>query len=69
MPAFIVIGQNMEIGAESDPLKSFHTAGFLGTEFGPFLIADPHDAVSSRAAARADERRNGSRAATSITRS
>jgi uncharacterized protein (DUF1501 family) len=47
MPPFIVVGQNMEIGAESDPLKSFHTAGFLGTEFGPFLIADPRDAVAS----------------------
>ena len=30
MPPFVVVGQNMEIGAESDPLKSFHTAGFLG---------------------------------------
>jgi hypothetical protein len=47
MPPFLVIGQNMEIGAESDPLKSFHTAGFLGTEFGPFLITDPEDAVAS----------------------
>ena len=28
-------------------LKSFHTAGFLGTEYGPFLIADPADAVSA----------------------
>ncbi|HYO80332.1 MAG TPA: DUF1501 domain-containing protein [Bryobacteraceae bacterium] len=47
MPAFINIGQNMEIGAESDPLKSFHTAGFLGTDAGPFLIVDPQDAVAS----------------------
>jgi hypothetical protein len=47
MPPFIVIGQNMEIGAESDPLKSFHTAGFLGTDSGPFLITDPLDAVAS----------------------
>ena len=37
----------MEIGAESDPLKSFHTAGFLGTDSGPFLITDPRDAVAS----------------------
>src|SRR5215813_67348 len=28
VPAFIAIGQNLEIGAESDALKSFHTAGF-----------------------------------------
>ena len=47
MPPFFVIGQNMEIGAESDPLKSFHTAGFLGSDNGPFLIADPRDAVAS----------------------
>src|SRR6476661_5783047 len=47
MPPFVVAGQNMEIGAESDPLKSFHTAAFLGTESGPFLIVDPRDAVAS----------------------
>ncbi len=47
MPPFIGIGQNMEIGAESDALKSFHTAGFLGADNGPFLIADPRDAVAS----------------------
>jgi hypothetical protein len=47
MPPFIAIGQNMEIGAESDALKSFHTAGFLGAEHGPFLIADPRDAIAS----------------------
>ena len=38
VPAFIAIGQNMEIGGESAPLKAFHTAGFLGSEHGPFLI-------------------------------
>lgn len=47
MPAFIDIGQNLEIGAESDALKSFHTAGFLGTEFGPFFIADPAEAAAA----------------------
>ena len=47
MPPFVVVGQNMEIGAESDPLKSFHTAGFLGHRSGPFLIVDPRDAVAS----------------------
>jgi len=31
LPAFIDVGQNLEIGAESDALKSFHTAGFLGS--------------------------------------
>jgi hypothetical protein len=47
MPPFIVTGQNMEIGAEADALKSFHTAGFLGSEHGPFLISDPRDAIAS----------------------
>ena len=47
VPAFIAIGQNMEIGGESDALKAFHTAGFLGTEYGPFLIPYPEDAAAS----------------------
>ena len=47
MPAFIDIGQNMEIGAESDALKAFHTAGFLGAEYGPFMIPYPEDAAAS----------------------
>jgi hypothetical protein len=47
MPAFIAIGQNMEIGAESAAVKAFHTAGFLGAEHGPFLIANPLDAAAS----------------------
>lgn len=47
MPPFIAIGQDLEIGAESAALKSFHTAGFLGSEYGPFLITDPQDAASA----------------------
>ncbi len=47
IPAFIDIGQNLEIGGESDGLKAFHTAGFLGSEFGPFFISDPRDAAAS----------------------
>jgi hypothetical protein len=46
LPAFVDIGQNLEIGAESDSVKAFHTAGFLGSEYSPFLISDPNDAVS-----------------------
>ncbi|HEX4121508.1 MAG TPA: DUF1501 domain-containing protein [Verrucomicrobiae bacterium] len=46
VPAFIDIGQRFDLG-EGEELKSFHTAGFLGGEFGPFLIADPNDAVES----------------------
>jgi uncharacterized protein (DUF1501 family) len=47
LPAFIDVGQNIEIGGESDGLKAFHTAGFLGSEHGPFFITDPKDAASS----------------------
>src|SRR5580698_6770119 len=47
LPAFIDVGQDIEIGGESDGLKAFHTAGFLGSEHGPFFITDPKDAASS----------------------
>lgn len=40
IPAFINIGQRLTLG-EGEELKAFHTAGFLGSEFGPFMIADP----------------------------
>ncbi len=47
VPAFVDVGQSLEIGAESDSLKAFHTAGFLGSEYGPFFVSDPMDAASS----------------------
>ena len=47
VPAFVDIGQNLEIGAESFAVKAFHTAGFLGTEYGPFFITHPEDAAST----------------------
>ncbi len=47
MPAFVDIGQDLEIGAESAAVKAFHTAGFLGAEHGPFLIVNPEDAAAS----------------------
>jgi hypothetical protein len=46
MPAFIDIGQRFDLG-EGEELKSFHTAGFLGSEFGPFLISEPSEARSA----------------------
>ena len=46
VPAFIDVGQNLDLGAESDAIKLFHTAGFLGSEFGPFFIPDPQDAAA-----------------------
>ena len=41
MPAFIDISEPMRSAAESDVVKAFLTAGFLGSEFGPFMIPDP----------------------------
>ena len=46
VPAFIDIGQRFDLG-EGEELKSFHTAGFLGGEFGPFLIPYPDQAAST----------------------
>jgi uncharacterized protein (DUF1501 family) len=47
VPAFISIGQTVEGPGEIATLKAFHTAGFLGSEHGPFLIVDPQDAASA----------------------
>jgi hypothetical protein len=46
VPAFINIGQRFDVG-ESEELKAFHTAGFLGSEFGPFQIPFPDQAANS----------------------
>ena len=44
IPAFIDIGQRFDLG-EGEELKAFHTAGFLGSEHGPFFIANPEQAA------------------------
>ena len=46
IPAFIDIGQRFTVG-EAEELKAFHTSGFLGNEFGPFLIPDPSQGLES----------------------
>src|ERR1051325_11506943 len=46
VPAFIDTGQRFDLG-EGEELKAFHTAGFLGSEYGPFIIANPEEAVKS----------------------
>jgi hypothetical protein len=46
VPAFINIGQRFDVG-ESEELKAFHTAGFLGSEYGPFNIPFPDQAADS----------------------
>ena len=47
IPAFIDIGQRLEGVGEKEELKAFHTAGFLGSEFGPFLLPYPDQAIEA----------------------
>jgi len=46
IPPFIDIGQRFTVG-EGEELKAFHSAGFLGTEYGPFIIPDPRRGLES----------------------
>ncbi|NDC76644.1 MAG: DUF1501 domain-containing protein [Chitinophagia bacterium] len=46
IPAFVDIGQRFTVG-EAEELKAFHTAGFLGSEYGPFMIPDPGQGLES----------------------
>ncbi len=47
MPAFIDVGQRLEGIGEKEELKAFHTAGFLGGEYGPFLVPFPEKGVDA----------------------
>jgi len=46
MPAFIDVGQRFDVG-EGEELKAFHTGGFFGSEYGPFLIPQPAEAMQT----------------------
>jgi len=46
IPPFIAMGQRFTVG-EAEELKAFHSAGFLGSENGPFLIPDPSTGLDS----------------------
>jgi hypothetical protein len=46
VPSFINIGQRFDVG-EGEELKAFTTAGFLGSEYGPFNIPFPEEAADS----------------------
>jgi len=46
IPPFIAMGQRFTVG-EAEELKAFHSAGFLGSEYGPFLIPDPSTGLDS----------------------
>ncbi len=47
IPPFIAIGQHLDSHGEKEELKAFHTAGFFGSEFGPFLLPEPTQAVEA----------------------
>lgn len=47
IPAFIDVGQRLEDNGEKEELKAFHTAGFLGSEYGPFFLPYPDQAIEA----------------------
>src|SRR5438105_3034052 len=47
IPAFIDIGQRLEANGEKEELKAFHTGGFFGSEFGPFALPYPDQAIEA----------------------
>ncbi|MCR9118272.1 MAG: DUF1501 domain-containing protein [bacterium] len=47
IPPFINIGQRLEGNGESQELKAFTTAGFLGSEFAPFNLPYPEQAAAA----------------------
>ena len=47
IPPFINIGQRLEGVGESEELKAFTTAGFLGSEYGPFNVPFPQEAAKA----------------------
>jgi hypothetical protein len=47
VPAFIDIGQPYEGNGEAEELKAFQTSGFLGSEYGPFRVPDPTQAIKA----------------------
>lgn len=47
IPPFINIGQRLEGVGEKEEIKAFTTAGFFGTQYGPFNLPYPEDAAKS----------------------
>ncbi|MSR53722.1 MAG: DUF1501 domain-containing protein [Gemmataceae bacterium] len=47
IPPFINIGQKLEGNGEQEELKAFTTGGFFGTEYGPFNLPSPTDAIDA----------------------
>ncbi|MBI1371030.1 MAG: DUF1501 domain-containing protein [Planctomycetes bacterium] len=47
MPAFIDIGQPYDGNGEAEELKAFQTGGCLGSEYGPFRVPLPQQAIEA----------------------
>ena len=47
VPGYIDIGQPYEGNGEAEELKAFQTGGFLGSEYGPFRVPDPKQAIAT----------------------
>lgn len=47
VPPFIDVGQPYVGNGEAEELKAFQTAGFLGSEYGPFRIPEPMQAINT----------------------
>jgi hypothetical protein len=45
LPAFIDVGQRYDGNGEAEELKAFQTGGCLGSQYGPFRVPDPAQAV------------------------
>lgn len=46
VPAYVSVGQRF-IGGEAFEVKAFHTAGFLGAEYGPMFVPEPSQAIQT----------------------
>lgn len=47
VPAFVDIGQRFDVGGEDFEVKAYHSAGFLGSQYGPIFVPEPAQAVST----------------------
>lgn len=47
VPAFVDIGQRLDIPGSTAEVKASHAPGFLGSTYGPFSVPDPGAAVAS----------------------
>lgn len=47
VPAYVDIGQRFDVGGEDFEVKAFHTAGFLGAQYGPLFVPEPTEAIKT----------------------